>query len=289
MPCHNALCADVEFDIDRYLAARGDARIKTWSDWVANAKFRQDESRAGAENWIAWDDHQIVGKADRLARSYVARLALLKVMYENGIDAFVHPEVTVPTPKIQGPNVGSGSLDGITPFFQIPRIAVPAGVNDVIYEPAYALNADKTDYDSVLPPGTAATRLPHPMPISITFFAGQGDEPTLIKIGTAYESATHYRFAPPAFGPVAPPTPKRAIADSKASVNRSQKAEFEKFAAGALAPAATRGSSHERCASAVPPPRPSPTADRWIELNSALPTPCTASSTARSRQLRTSM
>jgi hypothetical protein len=202
LPCHNALCADVEFDVDRYLAARGDARIKTWSDWVANAKFRQDESRAGAENWIAWDDHQVVGKADRLARSYVARMALLRVMYENGIDAFVHPEVTVPTPKIQGPNVGSGSLDSITPFFQIPRIAVPAGVNDVIHEPAYALNGDKTDYESVLPPGTTATRLPHPMPISITFFAGQGDEPTLIKIGTAYESATHHRFAPPAFGPV---------------------------------------------------------------------------------------
>ena len=81
-------------------------------------------------------------------------MALLRVMYENGIDAFVHPEVTVPTPKIQGPNVGSGSLDSITPFFQIPRIAVPAGVNDVIHEPAYALNGDRTDYESVLPPGT---------------------------------------------------------------------------------------------------------------------------------------
>ena len=52
-------------------------------------------------------DHTIVGKADRLARSYVARMALLKVMYENDIDVFVHPENTVPTPKIQGPNVGT--------------------------------------------------------------------------------------------------------------------------------------------------------------------------------------
>jgi Asp-tRNA(Asn)/Glu-tRNA(Gln) amidotransferase A subunit family amidase len=207
VPCHNAFCSDFKFDIDRYLAARGDARIKTWSDWVANAKFRQDDSRAGAENWVAWNDHQIAGRADRLARSYVARMALLRMMYENDIDAFVHPEATVPTPKIQGPNVGSISQDGITPFFQIPRIAVPAGVNDVIYEPVYALNDDKTEYVSVLPPGTTATRMPHPMPISITFFAGQGDEPTLIEIGTAYESATHHRFAPPAFGPVAPPTP----------------------------------------------------------------------------------
>jgi Asp-tRNA(Asn)/Glu-tRNA(Gln) amidotransferase A subunit family amidase len=202
VPCHNALCADVEFDIDRYLVDRGDARIKTWGDWVANAKFRQDESRAGAQNWVTFDDHEIVGKADRLARSYVARMALLKTMYENDVDAFVHPEVTTPTPKIQGPNVGGGSSDGITPFFQIPRVVVPAGPNDIVYEPQYALNADKTDYDSVLPEGTPKTRLPHAMPISITFFAGQGDEPVLIRIGTAYESATHHRYAPPDFGPV---------------------------------------------------------------------------------------
>ncbi len=81
-------------------------------------------------------------------------------------------------------------------------------MNSVIYEPKYALNEDKTNYESVLPPGTAKTTLPQPMPISITFFAGQGEEPTLVKIGTAYESATHHRFAPPAFGPV-PPHAKR--------------------------------------------------------------------------------
>jgi amidase len=203
VPCHGGNCSNTILDLDRYLASRGDAKIKTWADWVANAKFREDDSRAGAENWLKFKDHTAAGKGDRLARSHVARLALLKVMYENDIDVFVHPENTVPTPKIQGPNVGTSSLDSITPFFQIPRIAVPAGVTDVIYEPQYALNADKTDYVSVLPPGAQKTKLPHPMPISITFFAGQGEEPMLIKVGTAYESATHHRFAPPMFGPVA--------------------------------------------------------------------------------------
>lgn len=201
-PCHSGLCADLAFDIDRYLAERGDARIKDWAAWVKNARFRQDESRAGAENWMNFQGHQAPGKSDRLARSYIARLALMRVMYENRIDAFVHPENAVPTPRIQGPNIGAISLDGITPFFQIPRIAIPAGVTEVVVEPQYALNADQTDYVASLPPGTPKTRLPHPMPISITFFAGPGEEPTLIKIGTAYESATHHRFPPPAFGPV---------------------------------------------------------------------------------------
>ena len=202
VPCHSSGCGDVAFDIDRYLVDRDDARIKNWAAWAANAKFREDDSRAGAENWINWKGHEAEGKSDRVARSYIARLALQRVMYENGIDAFVHPENTVPTPKIQGPNVGAISLDGITPFFQIPRVVVPAGMTDVIYEPQYALNADKSDYVAVLAPNTPKTKLAHPLPIAITFFAGQGEEPVLIKVGTAYEAATHHRTPPPDFGPV---------------------------------------------------------------------------------------
>ena len=206
-PCHPLAqepwrCHDVMFDIERYLEDRGDARIKNWADWVANARFREDASRAGAENWLALETHHVQGKADQLARSDIARLALQRVMSENGIDAFVHPENTVPTPKIQGPNVGQTSLEGITPFLQIPRVVVPAGMTDVVYEPRYSLNAKKTDYVSELAPTTPKTTLPHPMPIAMTFFAGQGEEPTLIKIGTAYETATHHRTQPPAFGPV---------------------------------------------------------------------------------------
>ena len=202
-PCANNMCSDVAFDLDRYLVARGDTRVTNWKAWVDNAKFRQSESEAGARNWVLFKDHFAPGKEERLARSQVARMALARVMLANRVDAFVHAENTVPTPKIQGPNVGSGSLEGITPFFQIPRVAVPAGTTDVVYEPVYVLNADKTDYDSALPADARKSKLRKPMPISITFFANQGDEPVLLKIASAYESATHHRFAPPDFGPVA--------------------------------------------------------------------------------------
>lgn len=202
LPCDSGNCNNFILDMDRYLKNRGDERITDWAAWTANAKFRQDSSRAGAENWLKWTKHTDEGKGDRLVRSYVARMALLKVMYENDIDVFVHPENTVPTPKIQGPNVGTTSLDGVSPFFQIPRIAVPAGFTDVVYEPRYALNSEKTDYISMLPEDATQTKLKHPMPISITFFSGQGEEPTLIKVGTAYEAATKHRAPPPMFGPV---------------------------------------------------------------------------------------
>src|SRR5690606_12748245 len=134
VPCHNGNCSHVSFSIDRYLSDRGDERITNWAAWVENAKFRQDASLVGAMNWLAYDGYTEEGKGDRLVRSYIARMALERVMRENDIDVFVHPENTVPTPKIQGPNVGTASLDGITPFFQIPRIVVPAGATDVIYE-----------------------------------------------------------------------------------------------------------------------------------------------------------
>jgi amidase len=201
-PCYLPMCNDVMFDIDRYLAIRGDATIKSWGDWVEHTKFRQDDSRAAALNWLTLKDHGAPGKADRVARSYIGRLALERVMRENRLDAFVHPENTVPTPKIQGPNVGAISLEGITPFLQVPRVVVPAGMVTVVYEPQYALNPAKTDYISVLAPGTPRSTLPHPMPVAITLFAGQGGEPTLIRIGTAYEATTHHRTPPPAFGPL---------------------------------------------------------------------------------------
>jgi amidase len=200
IPC--SLCADFVFDVDRYLMDRGDARITSWAAWTANAKFRDDASRAGAENWLRFAARNAESKGDRLARSHIARMALARVMYENSIDVFVHPENTVPPPRIQGPLVGSISLDGITPFFQIPRVVVPAGTTDVVYEPRYSLSADKRTYMSVIAPGTPRSTLAHPMPVALTFFAGQGEEPVLIKVGTAYESATRHRRPPPQFGPV---------------------------------------------------------------------------------------
>jgi hypothetical protein len=170
---------------------------------VSHARFRDDATRAAAENWVDTKTTLSAGKAGRLAVSQTGRTVLLKVMQENGIDLFVHPENTVPTPKILGPNVGAISLEGITPALQIPRVVVPAGYNRIVYEPQFALNPDRTNYVSILAPETTQSLLPNPMPIAITFFAGQGDEPTLLKAASAYEAATKHRVPPPAFGPVA--------------------------------------------------------------------------------------
>ena len=190
-----------KFEIERYLLERGDDRIRDWADWVANAKFRDDSSRAGAENWILMDDLGVAGRTSRLARSDVARLAILKVMWENNIDVFVNPENTTPPGKIGGPSIGPGSCCGsFTALLQIPQMVVPAGYTQVVFEGQYALNTAKTNYSSVL--NTQQSSLPHSMPISMMFWAGPGDEPTLLKVTSAYEAATKHRVPPPAFGPL---------------------------------------------------------------------------------------
>jgi len=75
---------------------------------------------------------------------------------------------------------------------------VPAGYVSVTYDPQYVLSPDKKRYVAVT--GTTPSKLPHPMPIALAFWAGPGDEPAVIKVASAYESATHHRIPPPMFG-----------------------------------------------------------------------------------------
>jgi amidase len=74
---------------------------------------------------------------------------------------------------------------------------VPAGFNDVVYDPTYVLSDDKKSY--VEKPGTSPAKLANPLPLSIEYWAGPGDEPVMLKVASAYEAATHHRKPPPAF------------------------------------------------------------------------------------------
>jgi amidase len=137
----------------------------------------------------------------------VMRLIILRVMYENDIDVFVNPENTLPHQKIGGPTDPtvndrgpSGSTQSFTALLGVPEIIVPAGYNQIVYEPKFELSLDKKSIIQVS--GTVQSLLPVPMPISMMFWAGPGNEPELIKIASAYESATHHRVPPPDFGPL---------------------------------------------------------------------------------------
>src|SRR6185436_13169522 len=98
-------------------------------------------------------------------------------------------------------NGRTGAGPSITDLLGVPEITVPAGYNDVVYEPQYELSADKKTYALVT--GNVRSTLPYPMPFSINFWAGPGDEPVVLKAASNYEAATRHRVPPADFGPVA--------------------------------------------------------------------------------------
>ena len=137
----------------------------------------------------------------------VMRLVIQKVMYANGIDAFVNPENTLPHRKIgdaSEPTTNDRSAVSccgrFTAFVGIPQIVFPAGYNRIVYEPEFALSADKMRYIYVS--NTKRSLLARPMPLSLMVWSGPGEESTLIKIASAYEAATQHRVPPPNFGPL---------------------------------------------------------------------------------------
>ena len=193
---------------EKYLAMRGDERVNSWKTWTENIKWDSDEQRAGALNALSVTDMLARPSAISYLKMQTAlRLIVLKVMHENGIDAFVNPEQTTPPYKLgqaSEPEVNyresNGCCQTFTALMGAPEMEVPAGFTQVAYDPKYVLSADKTTYEAVA--GDVETKLPHPMPISLMLWAGPGSEPELIKVASAYEAATHHRQAPPMFGPV---------------------------------------------------------------------------------------
>lgn len=198
----------VLLDTDEYLAARGDARVKDWASWVANAGFKSEAERAAGLNAVGSQD----ARPNRDAVNYlemqsVVRMIILKVMHENDIDVFVNPEQTTPAyllggapePEVNG-RASASCCQIFTALIGAPEADVPAGFVTTVYNPKYVLTADKKQYVPVT--GDVESKLPHPMPISMMFWSGPGYDADVIKVASAYESATHHRTPPPAFGPV---------------------------------------------------------------------------------------
>jgi Asp-tRNA(Asn)/Glu-tRNA(Gln) amidotransferase A subunit family amidase len=195
------------FMMARYLAERGDAKIKTWADYAANSKWRAEEQAANSRNAATANiqDIRATRGIDRLKMQAVLRMAVTKVMRENRLDVLIHPNMGVPQWKIgtdREPVIDNRTAAGPAPTDLIggPEIAVPAGFNQVVYDAKYVLSDDKRSYRLVT--GTEKGMLNHPMPVSMLFWAGPGEEPAVLKAAGAYEAATKHRVPPQGFGPL---------------------------------------------------------------------------------------
>lgn len=195
------------FSVEKYLTERGDARVNNSASYAANSKWRANSQAVGVQNAAAVNvqDTRATQGMDRIKMQHVFRLAILKVMRENQIDFFVHPNMSVPQWKIgidREPEINSRTAAGpsITDLLGAPEITIPAGFNQIVYEPKYVLSDDKKTYTLVT--GDTQSLMAQPMPFSINFWAGPGDEATLVKAASAYERATGHRVPPAAFGPL---------------------------------------------------------------------------------------
>jgi len=103
--------------------------------------------------------------------------------YQYDIVSNLRPE------SLSGPNAG------------LTEILIPAGYVTTVYDPVFSLSKDATRYVSA--PSHTPTSIPEPgLPFSLVFRAEPGKEDVLLKIASAYESASKRRIPPPAFGPL---------------------------------------------------------------------------------------
>jgi Asp-tRNA(Asn)/Glu-tRNA(Gln) amidotransferase A subunit family amidase len=189
------------FNMAQYLIQRGDSRVYDWATLNANSKEYNDARRAAMKNWENKAiDIRSQDVTFTIKRRDTLRMAMMKVMEQNKIDVFVSPSNTSLAAKIGGPSEPTRRSFGYGATLGLPEVFVPAGFAQVAYEPKFVLSKDGKKYDTVS--STEPKQLEHPLPFNIGFWAAPGEEQTLLKVGSAYETATHHRKPPKDFGPL---------------------------------------------------------------------------------------
>jgi len=224
---------EAHYAIKRYLRERGDAKFKDLKDMLAMPMFsgNLDNLKRAFSPDAATLDTQT--QTDHLARMETLRRIILQVMAENNLDALVYAYTTIPPhiiltnrlaktvetytePRIlkagtvmSDPNLvpgepvlqsnldtyrGSGSSFAVSlsPETGFPAIVVPAGFTREVYDRV----PDDADPNGCRLEGPKQVALP----VALEFLVRPFDEPTLFEIAAAFESITHYRRPPPAFG-----------------------------------------------------------------------------------------
>jgi amidase len=185
--------------VNRYLAQRGDAAIRSNADLIALGTYYQDpnfpdrrQARVNAERATTFDT------AARVYTRTALQTILLQCMEEQRLDALVAPTASVPPRKLTAPRepaVSGRSPVGWSFIGQqgFPVLTVPAGFTTAVWDRA----RDDGGGTRLVGP------VPASLPVGVDFVARPFDEPTLFRVASAYEAATRHRRPPPDFGPVA--------------------------------------------------------------------------------------
>jgi Asp-tRNA(Asn)/Glu-tRNA(Gln) amidotransferase A subunit family amidase len=196
---------DRRYMLNRYLAERGDANIKSIDDLLAKSNFYQpavgfqDKKETLTERNV----EKTLDVSARLDLRFAVRQIVMQCMSEQNLDALTYPTSNIPAPKLGAPNEpnvngrpsNAWSLLGQQGF---PAITVPAGFTTEVYDriPDASAPAGGSGETPTKLVGPVAARLP----VGIDFLTRPFGEPLLLRIAAAYEDATKHREAPQGFG-----------------------------------------------------------------------------------------
>ncbi len=214
------LAMSFRFHVNQYLSRRAvDWRTcgftETLADFAAlnaRSKFWGDDGRAAFRNWEEVGDprNRLGGRQgvdERIMLRELLRRVDMMVILENRLDALVRLHTPLPPAKIGGAHDATGGPSNLRlesfygPNAGLTEILVPAGYITTVYDPVFALSADRTRYVAVA--SDTPTTIPPPgLPFSLVFRAEPGKEDILLRIASSYEAASRRRIPPPAFGPL---------------------------------------------------------------------------------------
>jgi amidase len=193
-----------KYMVDRYLRDRGDANIKSLRDLIDKSKFYRDirpeagfiDRKAALEET---DSSTTLDMAAVFQDRFAYQQVVLQCMAQDNLDAMVSPAGNIPAyvlgEPIEPPLAGrTNSVWGLVGQHGFPTLSVPAGFTTQVFDRVR---------DPAAPGGSRlAEPVPAKLPLGIMLIGRPFAEPTLIRIGSAYEAATKHRIPPPDFGPV---------------------------------------------------------------------------------------
>ncbi|HMN43693.1 MAG TPA: amidase [Povalibacter sp.] len=211
-----------KYMLNLYLRERGDTNITSNADLIAKSSFHQDptfpDRKRARENVEKVTEYDM---SERLLRRFGVQQVILQCMAEQKLDALVYPTSNLPPTKLgapAGPPINGRNGTGVWSFLGaqgFPVITVPAGFTTEVYDLIRDPTAPQTPA-SAWPSGGGGggerlegddrTRLvgpvPAKLPVAMDIVGRPFDEPTLLKIASAYTAATRHRQPPSAFGPL---------------------------------------------------------------------------------------
>jgi amidase len=185
---------DAKYNLNAYVRERGDANIRSIDDLIQKANFWNDPVIPNQKASLTSSAQaNTLASGSTLQTRFTLQTVVFDCFARMGLDAVVYPTGNIPPAILtapQEPTVNDRS-SGLWTYINsrgFPAMTVPAGFTTQVY--------DRGADGQLLPPKPAA------LPVGVDFLGLPFSEPTLLKIGAAYEQATHHRVQPPDFGPL---------------------------------------------------------------------------------------